>query len=216
MGCGLEYTELLPLTRRLAAAHANVQVPCRQHEQQARAVVPRLERAVHVADQRVRVRLALRELLEQRAAWRQSRTWRQRSQQDVLMAPSSRAGRSHGTELIVERTGAAAAAKSCCPEQRLISTAPMGGSDCITRLSLQLTNCCRRAGVRRECGSGHGARAAPASTVVNLKGHGRPSNVRAAGSRCSPGRELPSKLPEVWGICRGQKKLGRNSFTMSN
>ena len=86
-GCGL--------ARRVGGptgcAPADVQVPCRQQEQQARAVVPRLERAVHVADQRVRVRLALRELVEQRAAWWQARARRQRrqrSQQDVSVAPS--------------------------------------------------------------------------------------------------------------------------------
>ena len=110
MGVSLRGTELLPLAPSAAASNntqgcglinrvagptgcapADVQVPCGQQEQQARAVVPRLERAVHVADQRVRVRLALRELVEQRAAWWQTRARRQRrqrSQQDVSVAPS--------------------------------------------------------------------------------------------------------------------------------
>ena len=61
---GLRTRILYRVAGPTGCAPADVQVPCRQQEQQARAVVPRLERAVHVADQRVRVRLALRELVE--------------------------------------------------------------------------------------------------------------------------------------------------------
>lgn len=62
--------------RKLAIAVADVKVPRPQLKQHARPIVSRLERALHVADQRVGASLAPCQLLEQRPSWRHPRAWR--------------------------------------------------------------------------------------------------------------------------------------------